>query len=134
MEKKSKIWLWIAIISFIVMFIFRIFNQPNLFGKNLQPNLALVAQVISGMIILTIIFGLYFRKRWAFYLTLVDIVFGLINHIAVITIFLIKPEILSQFLSQNIILNNTLALLYLLLTPYWAFLAYKLYKIRKIFH
>jgi len=116
------------------MLVFRIFNRPYFFGKTSSIGFAILAQIISMMIIISIIIGLYFQKIWAWYLTLIDISIGFINHIVVIGMFLINPEIISpSLLSQNTVVNGTFTTLYIPLTFYWIILATILYKNKNLF-
>lgn len=134
MMKNSLLWWKIAIVSFVIMFLFRIFNKPYLFGKNFPIDIALIAQVSSGIFILVIILGLILKKKWGLYLSLIDIAIGFVNHIVVIIIFAFNPNIFNEIsTSQSILLNNYIFILYPLITLYWVFLGYNLYKNRKIF-
>lgn len=131
---KKPLWLKVTIISFIIMLAFRLFNEPYFFGKTLSASLSLISQLISAGVILSIIFGLYYQKLWAYWLFIADIAFGFINHIFVIIIYLTKPEIVdSYFIGKNPLLNNILFILYPILAVYWLFLGYLVYKNKRFF-
>ena len=120
MMKKRPWWLNLAIISFIAMLIFRIFNKPHLFGKILSPILTNIVYMISLFLLTIIILGLYLLKKWGFYLSLIDIGIGFVNHIVVII-----------FYSTG--MNKLTGSLYILMTFYWLVLAYFIYKNKRIF-
>lgn len=136
-KKELPFSLKLIIFSFILLFIFRVFNPPYLFGQSLNDGLKIIAQLISLGIIGFVIYGLVKLRFWGYMLFMIDFFIGLANHLFVIIAYLIKPEFIQQnFISNNSLLSNitgTMLYLYAPLALYWAWAAVYIYRKRELF-